>query len=312
MKKQILFLLLFSFLSTFCDAQDYKKVDAVVLGYPKNFSSTQKLAQRIATDFTNDFEKVRAAYTWIANNVVYDPTEFNIDNEPFKYSTKAELEILLKKSEAALSSRVLSKKKAVCQGYSTLFKAICNELNIPSRLVTGKGKTIINDIGKKHYSDHAWNIVTLGNKEYLIDVTWGAGTYSNRFEKKLNYVYFLSSPYLFIKDHYPDLYADALLKEKIGQQEFSNGPIYYNYDFKLLEPTNGILKKATGGKMKFRFAAPKEVMNISYISGGKSYNVTPPLTGNNLEFEIDLSRLKKEKDLVLFFDYDAVVGFKLE
>jgi transglutaminase/protease-like cytokinesis protein 3 len=143
-------------------------------------------------------------------------------------------------------------------------------------------------------------------------VTWGAGTYSNRFEKKLNYVYFLSSPYLFIKDHYPDLYADALLKEKIGQQEFSNGPIYYNYDFKLLEPTNGILKKATGGKMKFRFAAPKEVMNISYISGGKSYEVTPNSTKNSLEFTIDLSRLKKEKDLVLFFDYDAVVGFKLE
>lgn len=310
MKKQILFLLLFAFLSTLCEAQDYKKVDAIVLGYPKNFSSTKKLAQRIASDFTNDFEKVRAAYTWIADNVIYDPAEsrgYNIE-----YSTKAELEMQLKKNDAALSSRALSTKRAVCQGYSTLFKVVCEELKIPTKMVSGSSKTNVRDIGKKYISDHAWNIVTIGNKEYLIDVTWGAGTYSNRFEKNLNYVYFLSDPYLFIKKHYPDNYEHALLKEKIGQQEFSNGPIYYNYDFKLLEPTNGNLKKATGGKMKFRFSVPKKVMNVSYISGGKSYEVIPISTDNSLEFTIDLSRLKKEKDLVLFFDYDAVVGYKLE
>lgn len=310
MKKPILLLLLFSFLSTFCEAQDYRKVDAVVLGYPKQFSSTQKLAQRIAADFTNDFEKVRAAYTWIANNIVYDPSEsrgYNIE-----YSTKAELEIQLKKNDAALSSRALSTKRAVCQGYSTLFKVVCEELKIPTKMVSGSSKTNVRDIGKKYYSDHAWNIVTIGNKEYLIDVTWGAGTYSNRFEKNLNYVYFLSDPYLFIKKHYPDNYENALLKEKIGQQEFLNGPVYYNYDFKLLEPTSGILKKATGRKMKFRFSTPKKVKDISYLSGGKPYKVTQFNTNTTLEFEIDLSLLKKEKDLVLFFDYDSVIGFKLE
>lgn len=310
MKKQILFLLLFSFLSAFCEAQDYKKVDAVVMDYPKSFSSTKKLAQRIAADFSNDFEKVRAAYTWIANNIVYDPVESR--GYHIEYSTKAELEIQLKKNDAALSSRALSTKRAVCQGYSTLFKVVCEELKIPTKMVSGSSKTNVRDIGKKYISDHAWNIVTIGNKDYLIDVTWGAGTYSNRFEKNLNYIYFLSDPYLFIKKHYPDNYEHALLKEKIGQQEFLNGPLIYNYDFKLIEPTNGILKKATGGKMKFRFSAPKKVKDITYLSGGKPYKVTPFTSNNNLEFTIDLSRLKKEKDLVLFFDFDSVIGFKLE
>ncbi|MFC7772988.1 transglutaminase domain-containing protein [Flavobacterium sp. GCM10027622] len=310
MKKNTLFLLLFAIVTSFCWAQDYKKVDALVLNYPKHFSSTQKLAQRINADFTNDYEKVRAVYTWIANNVVYDFAESK--GYQFEYKSKAEMELLLQKSEVALASRVLSKKKAVCQGYSALFKVICDELKITSRVVSGDGKTSINDIGEKFYPDHAWNIVTVENKEYLIDVTWGAGTYSNRFEKNLNFIYFFSDPYLFIKKHYPERYADTLLQEKIGQQEFSNGPVYYNFDFKLLEPTNGILKKASNQKIKFRFATPKKVENVAYLSGGKYYDVLATSTDTTLEFEIALSQLKKEKELILFFDYESVVGFKLE
>ena len=307
MKKQLFILSLFAFISSLCWSQDYKKVDAIVLKYPKNFSSPTQLAQRISSDFSNDFDKVRAVYTWIADNIAYDPSESR--GYDIQYSSKAELEMKIKKSDAALAARVLSKKKAVCQGYSTLFKIVCEDLNIASKMISGSAKTRVKDIGKKYYSDHAWNIINIKNKEYLIDVTWGAGTYSDHFEKKMNHFYFLTDPDQFLKKHYPDNYENALLQEKIGKQAFLNAPLIYDYDYQLLQPTSGIIKK---GKIKFRFLTTKKVNSINYTVDRKNHKVATFDNNNYLEFEIDLSHFQKERELVLFFDYNPIIGFKLE
>lgn len=310
MKKRIITILLCVFFSTFCLSQQYERVDGIVLKYPKKFGSVSKLAKQIATDFSTDYDKVRATYTWIANNVSYDFAESGFIN--FQYYTKEELIEKKKEFNKKLALRVISKGKAVCQGYSTLFTAICDELNITSRVVTGNAKSDVNDIGKKYFSDHAWNIVVINNKEYLIDVTWGAGTYSNRFVKNLNYVYFFTEPKLFIKKHYPDKYEDALLKEKIGQQEFLNGPLIYDHDFELVNPTTGIIKKKEGNRVKFKFVTNKEVNSVSYDLGKKNYDVAEFKNNGTLEFEIDISKVKNEKELVLFFNYESVIAFKLE
>ena len=71
--KKIVFLLLINVIFLYSSfAQKYNAVDKVVLKYPKSFSSTEKLAERIEKDFTSDYDKARAIYSWIAFNVKYD------------------------------------------------------------------------------------------------------------------------------------------------------------------------------------------------------------------------------------------------
>ena len=281
----------------------------MVLTYPTKFSSVSKLAKRINTDFSNDFEKTRAVYTWIANNVAYEPSEYG--KFDFEYSSQAELEKKEKEYEKNLSKRVISKGKAVCEGYSTLFKVLCDELNIKSKVVTGGSKTRISDIGKRYYSDHAWNMVFIENKKYLLDVTWGAGAFGNRFAKNVDYFYYFTNPKLFLKKHYPDYYENALLIEKINKEEFLNGPLLYNYDFELKSPLNGIIKKSDVSKVKFQFQTDKDVSSISYDLDSKNYPVYQFTNDEILEFEIDLTGLKRQRELVLYFDYEPIIGFKL-
>ncbi|MEO8515162.1 MAG: transglutaminase domain-containing protein [Flavobacterium sp.] len=309
MKKQTL-VILFIFFSAFCWSQHYEKVDSIVLRYPKKFSSTLKIANQISSDFSNDHDKVRAVYTWITNNIIYDPSEFA--DYAIQYSTEAERDKAENEFRKKLSSRVLLKSKAVCEGYTTLFAVICDNLNIKSKIVRGGSKTLVSDIGKPYSSNHTWNIVVIDNKEYLIDVTWGAGSYEDRFVKKIDYSYFLTDPKQFIKNHYPDDYQNALLKEKIEKQEFLNAPVIHNFDFELIYPINGIIKKREAGQIKFKFLTQKKVNSILYNIDRKTYIIKEFKNNGSLEFVIDLSKLKNGKELILFFDQKEIVDFKLE
>lgn len=299
-----------SLFSTLGWSQNYKKADSIVLKYPEKFSSTSKIAKQINSDFSNDFDKIRAIYTWITNNIVYDPKEYGKYN--FSYSTKKDFDLKQSEYETKLSTRVVSKRKAVCEGYSVLFKVICDHLNIKSKVVSGSSKTLVKDIGKRYFSDHSWNIVTIENKEYLIDTTWGAGTYNNGFEKQVDYFYFLTNPNLFIKKHYPDNYENSLLIETIEKQDFLNGPLIHNYDFELVNPMNGIIKKKEVNTVKFKFLTKNKVNSISYYIDKKSYLVTNLKNDNNLEFEIDFSEIKIGRTLSLYFDNKPIIEFKLE
>lgn len=310
MKKQTLVIFIFIVFSTLGWSQNYKKVDSIVLTYPTKFSTVTKLADRISSDFSTDFDKVRATYTWIANNVVYDPTEYGKYN--FSYETKSELEKKEIKFQKKLSTRVISKNKAVCEGYSILFKIICDNLDIQSKIVTGGSKTTITDIGRRYYSNHAWNIVEIENRKYLIDVTWGAGTYRNGFEKNVDYYFYLTDPNQFIKKHYPDNYENSLLKEKIEKEDFLNGPLMYNNDIELKEPISGIIKKAEVSKVKFSFKTDREIDTLTYNIGKENHQVDVFEKNGNLEFEIDLSDLNRQKSLIFYFDYKPIIGFKIK
>ena len=78
---------------------------------------------------------------------------------------------------------------SVCQGYATLFYRMCLTAGIDARVITGSDTP--------GYSDHAWNIVRIGNLYYNIDVTWDAG-----WEPE-NYDYFLRGQDTF-ESHYRD------------------------------------------------------------------------------------------------------------
>ncbi len=56
----------------------------------------------------------------------------------------------------------LKAKAAVCQGYSTLFYAMCVQAGLEVRCIPGISSN----------QNHLWNIVKIGNKWYNVDTTW--------------------------------------------------------------------------------------------------------------------------------------------
>ncbi len=307
-KTYILFYLLF-FVPLFLSSQDFKRVDSLIYTYPKSFSSPSGLAKLISKDFNTELNRVRAIYIWIANNVSYDPKE----SSKFGYEFGSREEFLKKekKHNEKLSKRVISKGQAVCEGYATLFTELSKELNIKSKVVSGSSKTKVSDIGKRFYADHAWNVVEIDKKLYLVDATWSAGSYDDGFIKELNTFYFMTPPELFIKDHYPEYFEHALLDKKIEREVFLNSPLIHNHEYELLSPQRGLIKKSDG-KVNFKFSCkPGLYVVMCDLDDKEFYSQNIVSTEEFLEFELDLSDVKKAKKLSVFLDYQPVVEFKL-
>ncbi len=102
----------------------------------------------------SDYEKIRAVYGYICDNVEYD-------DEHLQYTAYA----------------ALHDGAAVCQGYAVLFYRMALEAGIDARVIVGRS-TVNGEL-------HAWNIAQLGSYYYNLDPTWDAG------ETEDTYWYFL-------------------------------------------------------------------------------------------------------------------------
>ena len=94
----------------------------------------------------SDFEKAKAVYQWICENVTYD--------------TQATAADVLKNT----AYQAVMKGTAQCEGYSNLFYRMMKDLGVDVRLIAGTY-----DGG-----GHAWNIVKIGNRWYNVDTTHGS------------------------------------------------------------------------------------------------------------------------------------------
>lgn len=291
-------------------AQNFEHVDKRALSYTKQFSSPEKLADQIAKDFKTDIERVRAAYTWIAYYITYDIEESNFPS--YSYSTEDERLSRELQYSKKLSKRVISRRKAVCQGYSYLFKAVCTALNIETTIVTGASKTLTRDIGKRYNSNHAWNIITLNNQKYLIDVTWASQSDRSNI-KYVNDYYFMTSPEDFILNHYPDDYSDALLSKVVSKQEFLNAPLLHDYDssiVKLIKPQRGISSKGSSTIFTLDVAHPVTWVQIEM---GKEYINIKDYTYQNkkLQFDFDIPKDTRAREITLFVNGVPIVSYAL-
>lgn len=307
--QRIALLLLFLF-SVFGYSQNHQSVDTIVAKYPKSYSSVALLAKQIANDFHTESDKVRAVFFWIANNVSYRPKEYGKYN--YSYSEPEDYVKKDKKFVEKISTRAISKGVAVCEGYSLLFTEVCSALGIASKYITGNGKTSYKDIGKPFKSDHAWNIVEIDKKLHLIDLTWAAGTYDSGFQKELDNTFYLTPPEVFFNSHYPDIYAYALIKNKISKTSFANAPLVFDFDFQLIDPLEGVLNKKQKG-IKFKFGCSSGSYAVTY-----DFDLDENILGeikckdNTLEFEIDLSNVKRAKSLNLYFDGKLIAEYRLK
>ncbi|MDR1970571.1 MAG: hypothetical protein LBQ46_01495 [Treponema sp.] len=164
---------------------------------------------------SDQFLKAKILHDWICDNIAYD-TEMYFSGRTANQDYESVLKI----------------QRAVCSGYTNLYNEMCKLAGITSIGIEGysKGFGYTGTIGKN--TDHAWNAIKLGNKWYLIDVTWDAGSVDKRtFIKRYStdWLFLDSRPFLYshlpANDHY-QFYAPALSAEDFIREPYIRGKFF--------------------------------------------------------------------------------------
>jgi len=300
-------------------SQKLNAIDGIILKYPKNFDSTEELAQKVDKDFNSDYDKARAIYSWIAFNIKYDYDAFL--NPPgsmrFSYRNEAEKQKKIQEFNNQILQKAFKSKKAVCEGFTLLFQHLTALVGIKSEIIRGDSKTRLADIGRKSTSsNHAWNIVLIDGKWRLVDVTWGQGYYDSskgRMVKDFDSAYFDTEPDYFFAKHFPD--SGSFLNRKLNKDEFLNGPLIYNKtitgDNKIITPESGIIEVNNGDKITFLIKnisksdqfyylnkknQPVRITNSKEKRSGLEFQVTFDNTiGNYITFYLDTNSIASFK-----------------
>ena len=148
-------------------------------------TEAQKLAKaiidKIITKGMSDFDKAKAIHDYLIINVDYDYQNYLNDTIP-------------RESYTALGA--LKNKYAVCAGYATAYKLLCDKAELECIYV----------VGDTPRGSHAWNQVKVDGKWYNVDTTWDdpVSTDKKFDDHKFNrYSYFLISDDIMYKDHTP-------------------------------------------------------------------------------------------------------------
>lgn len=318
------FVLAFIFFNTFflhtSYSQKYSAVDNIVLKYPKNFDSTEELAERIENDFKTDYDKARAIYSWMAFNIKYDFNAFL--NPPktmsFSYRTEAEKKRKIQEFNNNILQKTFKSKKAVCEGFTLLFQHLASLIGIKSEIIRGDSKTRLADIGRKNTtSNHAWNIALIDGKWRLIDVTWGEGYYDSskgRMVKDFDSVYFDTEPDYFFAKHFPD--SGTFLGKKLSMDEFLNGPLIYNKTIsgnnKIIAPESGILEVNNGDKITFAIKNISKSDQFYYLNRKNQpiRIVNSKEKRGSLEFQVTFDNTIGDY-ITFYLDTHSIASFKV-
>lgn len=185
-------------------ATDYNFADSWALSVPADKSRYMStLVEYLTSRITGDREKARVIYRWIGANIDYDMELFNnLDKGSGKNRTAEE---------------TFLKRSAVCGGYASLFKKMCEFAGLECQRISGPSLTFNGEIG------HAWNAVKIDNKWRLVDATWASGYVKNgKFVRLFKDMYFLTPANHFIYSHFPNDSKWQLLKNKISIEDFKS------------------------------------------------------------------------------------------
>ena len=140
------------------------ELERLPYGYRPTFAATaadaeevylaaRQILRRIIDDKMDDYAKVVAIYAWLGENVTYD--SMTASGTSYDVSTRAFTVY------GALIDRL-----AVCDGFSSAFRLLCQIEGIRAEEYTG-----VNEEGNAS-TGHAWNKVWVGGAVFGIDATW--------------------------------------------------------------------------------------------------------------------------------------------
>lgn len=154
-------------------------------------------AQKITRGAKGNYQKIKAIYQWICDNISYDTTHSIYD-----------------------ADQCIEKGRGVCQAYCELFYHLAKAVGVQVEIVNGKSKDSKGNVGQE---GHAWLFAyTKPNHGMLLDPTWGAGYVNNgKFYRQKNcWLWFDVSPEWMILSHYPDDQSYQLLSNFVSWQDF--------------------------------------------------------------------------------------------
>jgi hypothetical protein len=188
----------------------YSRIDRHALESPAEASqSVEALAGYLSSASSRPREKYRAIYIWIAHHIAYDEA--------------ADLESLIASrqfNESQQPEAVLQQRKAVCQGYAQLAKALSDAMGLTTEVISG---LVRNEEGQVERLGHAWIAFRAGTEWYLSDPTWGATPGAGMVNQQ-NEDYFLVAPEAFIEEHLPLDPIWQLTPAPLTYQEFATLP----------------------------------------------------------------------------------------
>ena len=295
-------------LGTFSQAQETAEVEGIVSLYPRHFDSAQELVALIIRDFKEPEQQVKASYSWLTQNVEYDPKEYY--NFKFQYRDLEDKNLKAASSREAMINRTLQNGRAVCEGYALTLERLCELLVISSYIVRGDTKTRPQDIGRSFDKNHMWNVAVINEEPYLIDATWGAGRYNGKFIKAPTSYYFKTPPDAFIKNHFPEVFDDAYVDQKITRETFSNWPLLIDKNLRLddISPSGGTIA-AKVLKKGLLFVLPvEEGAEIRYTLDGGTQWPVERLEENRFM----ITEREKSTALVIYVNNKPVVAYKIK
>lgn len=201
--------------------RDYYKEPDTLMFVHKSFNDYSQLAQEITNGCSDDYEKIKAIYKWICDNIAYD-TSYQIRN----------------------ADECFLNKRGVCQGYSELFHYIAKSIGVRSEVVSGFSR---DRHGVYSNDGHAWIFAyTRENHGILIDPTWGAGYVNGSTFTRSKYCWewFNVEPERLILTHYPKKSSYQLIGDTISNEEFRSLPPVNNLMFEYGIPVHDIYMKA--------------------------------------------------------------------
>ncbi len=288
-----------------------------------NSGSPRELANSLTENLSTEMEKVRAIFDWITSNIEYmvrpvrnKRTQMIDDNDTVYRSLDERVAIT-----------VLEKRVAVCEGYSRLFKTLCEFAGIRSEIIHGyaNGGRSASRFG----SNHTWNAVLIDNEWKLIDVTWASGFVTWRgdyFVQELDERYFMPSPRQFIRDHYPDNIQWTLLEEPPIIPEFNRSPFlqrsFGKYQLKGFSPANGIIEVSPGDILEFELVTTDIVkdrqigsdpfLNLDDYNNAHSAAIKPvTIKGNKIYYLYEVVQIPVQWLYIVYND-DLILRYSLK
>jgi len=284
---------------------DYKRADSIALHFPKGkYKSYTEIVAPLISNLRTEQEIFRVIFRWIADNVSYSYSNKTDDPE-----------------------KVIKKDKAVCAGYSSLLKEMCNSAGLECEIISGWSKVDQDDIGQnKKEPDHAWNAIKLDGKWYLTDVTWATSSYDKmkrKFHKEFDTSYFLPTPGFFIEQHFPKDKKWQMLDTLVKKSWFIKSRVWYEdadkVGVKIINPTKGRINQ----NIKKDFTLILQVnrfklgTNIDFIIDNNFKQTQESETVSNTDKGSVTIKcrfpkgLKGEHDVNVYFDGQAICGFRM-
>lgn len=183
-------------------------------------------AKSITTGCNSDYEKIRAIYSWICDNIAYDTSY-----------------------EIYTADECIEQRKGVCQAYCDLFYHLAEAVDVRVEIIDGETKDFNGKIAR---SGHAWLFAyTDDNYGILLDPTWGAGSVDGRqFVKSDNcWIWFGVDPEWMILSHFPTDVTYQLLENPVSYNKFASmkavNSIWLEYGLKV----DDIYEKVTNDEL---------------------------------------------------------------